>query len=195
MSLELLSTVAAVGTFVVIAATAAAAVVQLRHLRAQNQLTGLLTVLARVEDSNFNNWVDATREELEANLSDGQYRLRVQDGTMRRKDNPWLNLGNSYDWVGSLIKHGLIPAETFMDVYCYRVLKAWELMEDVVVISRRKDGPGIWENFEYLVVLARDWVAKHPRGSYPKRVPRLELQDRWLAVDAALLRQHSTGSI
>jgi hypothetical protein len=43
------STAAAIGTFIVIAATAIAAV-QLRHLRTQNQLTGLLTVLARVED-------------------------------------------------------------------------------------------------------------------------------------------------
>jgi len=61
MSQEILSTAAAIGTFVVIAATAIAAVVQLRHLRAQNQLTGLLTVLARVEDPQFNEWVDAAR--------------------------------------------------------------------------------------------------------------------------------------
>jgi hypothetical protein len=36
MSLEIMSTAAAIGTFLVIAATAIAAVVQLRHLRAQN---------------------------------------------------------------------------------------------------------------------------------------------------------------
>jgi len=54
--LEVLSTTAAIGTFVVIAATAIAAVVQLRHLHASNQLTGLLTVLARVENPTFNEW-------------------------------------------------------------------------------------------------------------------------------------------
>ncbi len=184
MSFEWLSSVAAVGTFVVITATAVAAVIQLRHLRTQNQLTGLLTVLARVEDSNFNAWVDAAREVLKEKLPDPQYRLDVQRGTMHRRDNPWLNLGNSYDWVGSLIKHGLIPAETFMDVYSYRILKAWDLMEDVVALSRREDGPGIWENFEYLVVLARAWAAKHPKGAYPKHASRLEVPDRWLAIDA-----------
>ena len=50
MTQETLNTVATVGTFIVIAATAIAAVVQLGHLRDQNQLTGLLTVLERVED-------------------------------------------------------------------------------------------------------------------------------------------------
>lgn len=185
MSQETLSTAAAVGTFLVIAATAIAAVIQLRHLRAQNQLTGLLTVLARVEDSNFNAWVDAAREMLKTKLLDQQYRLDVQHGTMDRADNPWLNLGNSYDWVGSLVKHGLIPADTFLDVYSYRLLKAWDIVEDVVAISRRDQGPGIWENFEYLVVLARQWQAKHPDGVYPKNRPRLAIQDKFLNLDSA----------
>ena len=70
MSQETLSTAAAVGTFIVIAATAIAAVVQLRHLRAQNQLTGLLTVLARVEAPEFNSWVDGARKLLESRMPD-----------------------------------------------------------------------------------------------------------------------------
>jgi hypothetical protein len=41
MSLELLNVLAGLGTFVVIAASAIAAVVQLRHLRASNQLQTL----------------------------------------------------------------------------------------------------------------------------------------------------------
>ncbi|HEV2038155.1 MAG TPA: hypothetical protein VGQ96_06055, partial [Candidatus Eremiobacteraceae bacterium] len=59
-------------------------------------------------------------------------------------------LGNSYDWVGSLVKHGLIPAEAVLDVYSWRILRAWELMEDVVAISRREDGPGIWKTSSIL---------------------------------------------
>jgi hypothetical protein len=74
MSQESLSTAAAIGTFIVIAATAIAAVLQLRHLRAQNQLTGLLTVLARVEDPQFNEWVDGARETIKSRMSDPAYR-------------------------------------------------------------------------------------------------------------------------
>ena len=90
MSQETLSTVATIGTFIVIAATAVAAVVQLRHLRAQNQLTGLLTVLSRVEDPQFNAWVDGARETIKSQMPDPTYRRAILDGTYPRKDNPWL---------------------------------------------------------------------------------------------------------
>lgn len=117
MSLELIDSVAAVGTFIVIGATAISAVIQLRHLRTSNQLQGLLTVLARVEDANFNQWVDDATHVLEKNLPDPNYRRTIADGTFDRANNPWLNLANSYEWVGSLVRQGLIAEGPFMDVY------------------------------------------------------------------------------
>ena len=148
MPLEVLSTAAAIGAFVVIAATAIAAVVQLRHLQAQNQLTGLLTVLARVEDPQFNEWVDGAREMLRARLPDETYRRAVVDGSYERKNNPWLNLANSYDWVGSLVKHKLIPEEALLDVYAGRVDQAWSIVEGIVsimyAIEHRNQLPGRW---------------------------------------------------
>src|SRR5437870_13689401 len=86
MSQETLATAAAIGTFIVIAATAIAAVVQLRHLRAQNQLTGLLTVLARVEDPQFNEWVDGAQALLTSRLPEPRYRRAILDGTYERKN-------------------------------------------------------------------------------------------------------------
>ena len=179
MSLEALSTAAAVGTFVVIAATAIAAVVQLRHLRAQNQLTGLLTVLARVEDPQFNEWVDGAREMVRSRLPDPAYRRAILDGTYERRNNPWLNLANSYDWVGSLVKYKLIPEESLLDVYSGRVIQAWEIIEGIVPLVRRRSGPGVWENFEYLAVRAREWSLRHADGAYPKGVPRLQVDVTW----------------
>jgi hypothetical protein len=178
MSQETLSTAASIGTFVVIAATAIAAVVQLRHLRAQNQLTGLLTVLARVEDPQFNEWVDGARQIVQSRMNDPAYRQSLLDGTFDRKNNPWLNLANSYDWVGSLVKHGLIPSEAFLDVYMTRVVGAWEIIEGIVPLARTRS-PAIWENFEYLVVKAREWDAQHPGGAYPKGMPRLKIDVTW----------------
>ncbi len=179
MSQESLSTVAAIGTFVVIAATAIAAIVQLRHLRAQNQLTGLLTVLARVEDPQFNEWVDGARETIKSRLPDPGYRRAILDGTFERRDNPWLNLANSYDWVGSLVKHNLIPEESLLDVYAGRVIQAWDIIAGVVPLMRRRLGPAVWENFEFLVVQARKWNAQNPEGAYPKGVPRLQIDVTW----------------
>lgn len=124
---------------------------------------------------------------MNANIENPEFRLEVERGVMQRKDNPWLNLGNSYDWVGSLVKHKLIPAAAVLDVYSLRIARAWELMEDVVAISRRQDGPGVWENFEYLAVLAKQWASQHAQGAYPKNFPRMPLADRWLEADKKFL--------
>jgi hypothetical protein len=185
MSQETLSTAASIGTFVVIAATAIAAVVQLRHMQAGNQLTGLLNVLARVEDPTFNEWVDAAREQIANDLPDAAYRRAIFDETFPRRNNAWLNLCNSYEWVGSLIKHNLIPEEPFMDVYSARLLQTWDMLEEVVAIRRRRGDPSLWENFEYLAARAKAWERVHPRGAYPANEARLKIMDRWLAADTA----------
>lgn len=171
---EILNTIAAFGTFFVIAATAAAAVVQLRHMRASNQLEGLLSVLARVEDSNFNTWLTETQRQLPQLLGDRAYVQSVIDNTFDR-GVAWLQLGNSYDWVGSLVKNRLIPADAFLDVYNFRVIQAWELMRPLTVLARSEVGDSIWENFEFLYICALDWAKAHERGNYPKHLRRAAL--------------------
>lgn len=168
---EILNTAAAIGTFLVIAATAIAAVIQLRHMRANNQLEGLLSVLARVEDSNFNRWVTAAQRQLPVLLTDPEYRQSIVDGTFDR-DVAWLNLANSYDWVGSLVKNRLIPIDAFLDVYSMRVIQAWKVIEPVAALIRPTAGDGVWENFEYLYVKAEDFTRAYPDGNYPKHVRR-----------------------
>jgi hypothetical protein len=183
ISAEYLTAAASIGTFIVIAATAIAAIVQLRHMRANNQLTGLLNVLARIEDPTFNEWADMAREQIAEKLSDPTYRRALEDGSFPRRNNAWLNLCNSYEWVGSLIKHDLIPEEPFMDVYSARVLSTWAVIEEIVAIRRRSGDSSSWENFEYLVVRAREWEHQFPNGSFPKSTQRLQLKDKWLPHD------------
>jgi hypothetical protein len=172
--LETLNTVAAIGTFLVIGATAIAAVIQLRHMRASNQLEGLLSVLARVEDAHFNAWMTETQRQLPQLLSDPQYVRSVVDNTFDR-NVAWLQLGNSYDWVGSLVKNRLIPEEAFMDVYAFRIVEAWKLMEPITVIARHNVSDAVWENFEYLYIRGLDWTTRHTKGTFPKRVRRAKL--------------------
>lgn len=174
MSLELLNTLASIGTFVVIGATAIAAVVQLRHMRANNQLEGLLDVLARVEDETFNKWLTDTQRELPKLLSDPQYVQSVTNNTFDH-NVAWLQLGNQYERVGSLLKHKLIPEDAFMDVYCGRAARAWEVMLPMTSLLRYNVNDALWENFEYMYVRAKVWMARHEHGSYPKDAPRAEV--------------------
>ena len=50
-------------------------------------------------------------------------------------------------------------------------------------MARRSAGDALWENFEYLAVLAQDWLAMHPKGTYPAGVRRLTLKDEFLEAD------------
>lgn len=70
-----------------------------------------------------------------------------------------------------------------MDVFSWVMVQDWERGQDIIAVSRRLGGPGIWENFEYLVVRAREWLKVHGGGRYPRNVPRIPVEDRWFIVD------------
>jgi hypothetical protein len=53
----------------------------------------------------------------------------------------------------------------------------------VTAILRGHYGRAIYENFEYLAVLSQDWGAKHPDGSYPDNVRRIDVPNRWHDAD------------
>ncbi len=185
MQLEVINTAAAVGTFLVIATTAIAAVIQLRHLRASNQLQGLLTALARIEDAEFNTWFTDSQEKLPALLGDPAFRRSLDDGRYDR-NAPWVKLANSYDAIGNLIKNGLLPEDAFLDNSCYRVVSAWEMLVDLTAIVRRRAGSAVWENFEYVYIRSKRWMNKNPNGNYPAHEERAHVPDRYLEEDRRL---------
>jgi hypothetical protein len=181
-----LNTAATIATLIVITVTAIAAYVQLRHMRTANQLEALLTVLARVEHADFGSMVDGARAQLAEKLPDPAFRRSLEEGKVERANNPWLTLGNSYEWVGSLVRTGLVEEDPYMDIYADRVVGAWEIMQDALANIRRRAGPSVLENFEYLYVRAKAYVARHPNGVYPSHTARAELHDRWAEADARL---------
>jgi len=191
MSLEVLSIAASIGTFVVIAATAIAAMVQLRHLRTSNQLTGLLNILGRTEDPIFAQWRDQTKKVAREKLSDPVFRRMLEDGDYDRRDAPWVHLYNWYDYVGSLVKQGLIPQESIMDVYSMVLVGDWKEGENIIAITRRKTGPGTWENFEYLAWLSTKWLEFHEGSIYPRNASRMPTEDKYVDEDRLAREQSS----
>jgi hypothetical protein len=183
LSLEQLSAIGTIGTFVVIAASAIAALIQLRHLRTSNQLTGLLNILGRSEDPQFSEWRQETRRIAREQIGDAGFRRGIETNTYDRREAPWLHLYNWYDYVGSLVKQGLVPEEAVMDVFSFLLVNDWKDGEDLIALNRRVGGQGIWENFEYLVVCSKRWLDRNRGGRYPSNFPRIALQDRWLSTD------------
>ncbi len=188
MSFELVNTLATLGTFVVIAATAIAAIVQLRHTRGSNQIAALSELRETMESREFAAASQFVRAELASKLRDAAFRYQIANRNARTDEYGALIakmslLGNVYEAMGLLVKTGLVEQALVMEMWSKNVLNDWERLAPYIAIRRRATGDGLYENFEYLAVLAQDWVAAHPKGTYPAGLPRLALKDEWLEAD------------
>lgn len=92
-------------------------------------------------------------------------------------------LGNYYEGMGIAVKTRLVDKDIVFEMWADIVTQAWDRLAPVTAIQRRRAGEGLWENFENLTVLAQDWKAAHPKGTYPAGVRRIEVKDQWLEAD------------
>lgn len=178
MSLELVNALAAVGTFVVIAASAIAAVVQLRHLRASNQLQTFMTITQEFESPEFQQRLSFVRNELPQKLRDPQFRAEYhhKHGADRIK-HPEFAVSGFFEELGMFVKRGLIDRDVFLDNYSPLIVRYWNLLAPFIAISRRRSGKAAWENFEYVAVLSHAWLKRYPDGTLPGNFPRLPLPE------------------
>jgi hypothetical protein len=188
MSLELVNTLATFGTFFVIAATAIAALVQLRHSRSSNHIAALNELRETQETPEFQAANHFVVGELAVKLQDPAFRYQIDHPSARTDETrPLLamvvTIGNYYEAMGVLVKTGLVDRELILEIYPTRVIGAWEKLEPFAAIARRRIGDALFENFEYLTVLAQDWFATHPKGTYPAGVRRIQVKDEWLDAD------------
>jgi hypothetical protein len=188
MSLELVNTLATFGTFVVIAATAIAAIVQLRHARGSNQIAAFNELRETAQKSDFQVAEQFVQTKLSTLLQDPAFRYQLANPSARTDENRPFDsninvIGNFYEGMGALVRAGLIDTELVLQIYCDRIMGAWTRLSPVTSIARRKIGDVLWENFEYLTVLAQRWIAAHPKGTYPAGMERIELKDEWLEAD------------
>ncbi len=188
MSLELWNTLATVGTFLVISATALAAIVQLRHMRGGNQIAVLTELRASLQTPEYLKAVHYIYSELPARMKDPAFRYQLANRTARTvENNEQISnaeiVGDFYENMGVLAKTGLVDRRLLMDIHSAIILDAWNALSDVTAILRAHYGRVIYENFEYLVVLSEDWNAAHPDGSYPQNVRRIDLPNKWRSAD------------
>jgi hypothetical protein len=190
MSVEWLSAASSLLTVLIVGATALAALAQLRHLRAGNQITALLTIGDKFLEPRF---VEARRVAtagLAKTLEDPTFRQYVVARSLRAPlpeiSSDQLAVltsanvyGNLFEEVGVLVKNGIVDEALFLDEYVTQVIGAWSTMESFVALIRDGSGDvGLWDNFEYLTVRARAFLEAHPT-TYPKGVPRIPLKNPW----------------
>jgi hypothetical protein len=191
MSLQLLDTVASLLTVTIVAATAVAALVQLAHLRAGNQIHALLSVSDKLNSSDYFDALTVANRKLGDALTQPAYR-QYELALHRRLPPPAdvdpafvvlhqavLRVGNTFEDIGVLLKNHVVDPNIFVDQYGSEALDVWKRLGFYMAFIREAAGDTtLWENFEYLVVLSEDWRERFP-STYPKGVRRIELRNPW----------------
>lgn len=191
MNPEWLTAIGTIGTFIVIAASAIAALLQLRHMRGSNQIIALTEIRETLESPDFREAQRFVSYELPKRLADPEERLRIAqpqsqfDGEYQVIDT----VANFFESMGMFVKSGIIDKELACDLWSFVIVRNWKALLPVVTYAREDlNEPSLWENFEYLAWLSERHLSNHRHGSsYPQRAARMQA-DRSL-IDAVKERR------
>ena len=178
MNWEELAAVSTFVTMIVIGASAIAAVIQLRHMRAGNAITGFLGFMDKWSSPHgreLQNFVFGG--ELARKLQDPEYRTSLTHGQADRLTHPEVEYLDFWESLGMFVKLGYFAEDAVMESGGTVGIMAWEHLQPVIAIIRRKRGPTAYDNFEYLVSRALIWETRHPQGFFPKNAPHLPVVD------------------
>ena len=159
-------------TLLVVAGTAFAALRQIRHLRAQTTLAGLLKVLDDWRDPEFRRTMSYVQHELQEKLQDPAF-LEEFDHPVDPVKHPELAICAWFEQIGSYMKHGLLDERVMLDVASSSTNNMWHALEPVVERMRRTRSKALWENFEYMAARGVLFERAHPNGCYPRDTPRM----------------------
>lgn len=179
MTLEVVNTIASVGTLLVIAATAIAALGQLRHMRGSNQIQALTECREVLESEPFASAMRYVQGELPRLIEDRQFRERLDLRPLPADLAQITVVANFFESMGAFVKHDIIDETIAGDLWANIVLINWSALQPVIAILRRQIGDVLWENFEYLVTLCEDYRSRNPQGTYPRGVRRKTIIDAY----------------
>jgi hypothetical protein len=159
-------------TLLVVAGAAFAALRQIRQLRAQTTLAGLLKVLDDWRDPEFQRVMSYVRNELPQKVQDPAF-LEELDHALDPVKHPEIAICSWYEQIGSYMKHGLLDERIMMDVASSSSNTMWHALQPVVERMRRTRGDALYENFEYMAARGVLFQRAHPNGCYPRDTPRM----------------------
>lgn len=178
MTADWLAAAASLATFVVIAASAIAAIVQLRHVYNSNQLAFFNDFRHETETPEFRAAISFIIYEYPQRVQDPAFR----DALMRPNSEEWLKIrevGNLLDSTAAIVKHGMVDRDLACDMLYSTVIRTWETLAPLIATRRAELGYAVWEDFEYFVLLCRRFRARFPDGTYPRGEERVALPAAW----------------
>jgi len=184
MTFEGINSAAPIFTALVIAATAAAALVQLRHMRASNHITAMWSIHQQFSDPRYLEAVRDLREHLFELMEDAAFReiivRRIQGRPTPNAKEQYnataasaMLVLNTHETLGNMIITGLVDRDVFMRNYAWIIDANWRRYERYIALCRQAEqGNGLYGDFEWLTVYARNWIKRNP-VAYPKGYARI----------------------
>lgn len=182
--MEAWSLAASVGTLLVIAATAIAAMIQLRHMRSSNQITALSKLEEVWDDPAFRDKRRRVNDGLAERLRDPSFRAELENEISADSFvQDVVDVTNFFEGMGIYAKHGLADQDVIFDFWSAIITGSWTRLAPAIAIMRRTTGPMVYENFQYLAVIAQRFIDAHPNGAVPKEAAQAAIEDVWLKED------------
>ena len=165
----------------VISATAIAAVIQLVHIRSSNQIAILTNFRETTETADFLAGLEFISG-LDAKLKDPQFRRLLGVRPLPTSIYHINRVSRLLENLGCFVRRGMLDADLVCDLWGSFIDRAWTLLADTIVIMRRTRGPALFEDFEYIAALNKQYQARHP-SSYPREIAHIAPPDRWAKED------------
>lgn len=174
---EWLTALSAFGTFIVIAASAVAAMLQLRHLRSSNQIAAYNECRETVETQAFRDAITFIRTELPARLEQQEAADEMVRNALGGEYSAIRLVANLFETMGLFVKTGMIEERLACELWSGIVLEIWLRLRPVTKMIRERIDPGIWINFEYMAYLSQRYNDRFPDGEYPAGASRMPLTE------------------
>jgi hypothetical protein len=186
LSLEQWSFVTAICTLVVLTAAALAALVQLRHIRGNNELSAFSEAFDLWYHERIQNGLRFIQRELPHKMQELSFRQSLDTaGPVDHSEHLELNVVDFFDNIGVYVVLGIVREDLILLPASQLIRILWRTLSPTIAIMRRQRGASLYINFEYLAARAEQWDATYPDGYARKGFVRLANPDVWLERDAA----------
>jgi hypothetical protein len=184
MQVEQWNIVVSIATLVVLLTAALAALVQLRHIRASNDLTTFSEAFELWYSPAVQQGITFIQRELPKKMEDPAFRRGLDTpGPVDRTQHPEVNVLDFFDNTAIYLVMGNMREDMIMQAAGQAACSLWQTLSPAIAIMRRKRGPQLYASFEYLVWRAQLWHERYPYGYTPKGFHRLPNPDTWLPAD------------
>lgn len=195
MSLEAWSTAASIGTFVVIATTAGAALAQLRHMQRSNQIAVIMKLHETLNSETFVRAGHFVANEVPKLVVSPAGRSKLGESPFPPDLEAVRAVGNYFDLMGALVRLRTVDEDLIVGMYDGAVVRAWKQLEPVTLIRRAVSFRGTWCDFEYLAMLSEKSISQTGGDRYPRGAPRMMIDRQSSEVLAAFLQDRPNDKV